>query len=984
MSLFKSGSTSATGSFHSHSANRVVQHVLPRKLAFGKHFRLLCIFGFAAGALAAAYGQADLGSVAVGTASTPQSVTVTAPAGGTVAKVRVMTVGIANLDFTDVNDTCASKTLVPNGNCTVTVGFKPTAAGLRTGAVVLLDGGNHTLGIAYLEGTGIGPLGVLIPGTMVDVAGSSSLTGYGDGGLATNATLRLPTSEVEDAAGNIYIADSDHNRIRKVTVTPGTLVGDITTISGGDAPGDSGDGGPAASATLNNPSGVAFDGAGNLYIADTGNNAIRKIDAFTGNISTIAGSPTGEAGFSGDGGSATQALLRSPENVTIDPAGNVYIADTLNQRIRMVDILTGNITTVVGDGNQAAPKNNVGPTATALNDPYDVAFDRQGNMYIADSGNNVIEEVSNGVFNVIVGTGVAGHDGDGGPALSARLHDPTGIAVDAVANIYIADTQNSGIRKVNSSDQTISRFAGTYTPGSSGNNGNALIATLYGPSGLYVDSSGNLLIADVFNNRVRGVIANLATIRIDTIPTRLSTVSLPQPETVEDIGTSNLNLTAITAETNAAIDAASTTCSPATILAVADDCNIGVEFAPTTVGDPLTGIVNVTGDTPNQPLVIQIIGDGTAQNTSTSTTLTSSPNPSLVLSSVTFTATVTGQDGAPTGTVTFTSDGKTIGTGTLNSTGTATLSTSALSIGTHTIIATYGGDSANSSSISASLSQVVQAIPTATVLVATLTANTPPQTQLIATVVATTGAVPTGSVQFMTGSTNLGTVQLTASGIATQTLNLAAGTYTVVATYSGDATHSPSSATLSVTITSGTSTPSSGFNLTTTPTSKTLATKQNATITVNLVSTNGFADTIELGCGGLPVAVTCTFASTSVNLAAGQTQKIPLTIDTGYPLSGGTQASNASHPHGDYFAAAIFMPLGGLFGFVLLRKRRRAGSIWTIVIFLCLTGSAFIATGCGGFTQKSAAPGTYTIQVIGAGQTTHATSVQNFTLTITQ
>lgn len=984
MSLFKkSGNTSLFESFNNPTKNRITKRDLPRKSTYRGHCRPLYVFGSAALVLGTAYGQADLGSVAVGTASTPQSVVVTSPVGGAVAKVQVMTVGVANLDFTDVNDTCASTTLVPDGNCSVTVGFKPAAAGLRTGAVVLLDKGNNTLGISYLEGTGIGPLGVLIPGTMVDVAGSSSLTGYGDGGAATNATLRLPTSEIEDASGNIYIADSDHNRIRKVTVTPGTLTGDISTIAGGNVPGDSGDGGPATSAILNNPSGVAFDGAGNLYIADTGNNAIRKIDAFTGNISTIAGSPTGDGGDSGDGGSATQALLNSPENVAIDPAGNVYIADTLNQRIRMVDISTGTITTVAGDGGQAAPKNNVSPTATPLNDPYDVAFDRQGNMYIADSGNNVIEEISNGVFNIIVGSGVAGHTGDGGPALQAKLHDPTGVAVDAVGNIYIADTQNSAVRKVNSSDQTISVFAGTYTPGSSGNNGSALVATLYGPSGLYMDSSGNLLIADVFNNRVRGVIANLATIRLDTTPTRVSTVSLPQPETVEDIGTSNLNITAITAETNAAVDPASTTCSPSTALIVADDCNIGVEFAPTTVGDPLTGTINVTGDTPNQPLVMQYVGDATAQNTSTTTTLTSSPNPSLVQNTVTFTATVTGQDGAPTGSVTFASDGATIGTGTLNSTGTATFSTSSLSIGTHSIIATYAGDSANSSSASPSLSQVVQAIPTATVLVATLTANTPPQTELVATVVATTGAVPTGSVQFTTGSTNLGTVPLTAAGRATLTLNLAAGTYSVVASYSGDATHSPSSAMITVTIGTGTST-SSGFDLTTTPTSLTLATKQNAPVTVILSSTNGFADTIELGCGGLPVAVTCTFADTTVNLAAGQTQKVQLTIDTGYPLSGGTQASNASSRRDRFYLAGIFLPLSGLFGFVFLRQRRRAGSIWTIMMILCLTASALIATGCGGFTQKSAAPGTYSIQVIGAGQTTHATSAQNFTLTITQ
>jgi hypothetical protein len=252
---------------------------------------------------------------------------------------------------------------------------------------------------------------------------------------------------------------------------------------------------------------------------------------------------------------------------------------------------------------------------------------------------------------------------------------------------------------------------------------------------------------------------------------------------------------------------------------------------------------------------------------------------------------------------------------------------------------------------------------------------------LVATVVATSGTVPTGTVQFQAGGTALGTVTLDATGTAKLTPTLAAGTYSVVATYSGDATHSPStSAAVSITVSSV----SSAFTLTTTPSSLTLATKQNSTITVNLSSVSNFSDTIGLGCGSLPTSVTCHFAKATVDLAGGGTQKVQLTIDTNYPLSGGTTASNASHTKGELYAASFFLPLTGVFGWILLRQRKRMGSLGSAVIFLFLTGAALMATGCGGFTQVSATPGTYVIQVTGVGENTKVTSSQDVTLTITR
>jgi len=412
-------------------------------------------------------------------------------------------------------------------------------------------------------------------------------------------------------------------------------------------------------------------------------------------------------------------------------------------------------------------------------------------------------------------------------------------------------------------------------------------------------------------------------------------------------------------------------------------CNIGAEFAPTAVGNPLTGNITIDAGTPNNPLIIQVIGNGTAQNTSTVTTLTSSQNPSLVGNPVTFTAVVAGQFGTPTGTVKFTSDNNDIGDITLDKTGTATLTISSLAIGQHTIVATYLGDTGNSTSISASLNQTVGAIPTVTVLVPTTTTSVPPQTILVATVVATSGPVPTGSVEFFSGATSLGSITLDPTGTAKLTVSLTAGTYSVIAKYSGDSTHSPSSsAAVSIVI----SPIASELKLTLSSDAVTLKTKQNKTITVTVASVSGFADTIGLGCGSLPAVVTCHFSTPTVNLSANGTQTAQLTIDTNDPLSGGTTADNQPPFRGETmpYSAELILPIAGLLGLAIMRRTKRLRSIWLGVVALFATGLAISAIGCGGFTKSSAVPGTYVIQVTGVGQSSGVTSTQNLTLTITK
>jgi hypothetical protein len=354
-----------------------------------------------------------------------------------------------------------------------------------------------------------------------------------------------------------------------------------------------------------------------------------------------------------------------------------------------------------------------------------------------------------------------------------------------------------------------------------------------------------------------------------------------------------------------------------------------------------------------------------------------------VYSPASFVAKVTGNGGIPTGSVAFSADGVSIGTASLDATGAATLSYATLPPGTHSIAASYAGDANDSPSTSPTINLLVATIPTATALGASTTDGTSPQVSLVATVVGSTGPTPTGTVTFSNGTTQIGSTALNSSGVATLYPNLATGTYTIVAVYSGDLLHNTSTsqpATVSGTPTS--------FNLTVNPPSVTMATTQNATVTVMLTSISGYADSnIGMGCASLPAAVTCHFASKDVSLAANASQTVQLTIDTNNPLSGGTSAMN-SHTgnRGAYLAglSILSLPLSVFFGWIFWRFRKRHGAVFTTVLLLLLSCAAMLVNGCSGFSQATAAPGTYVIQVTATGTNSDVTHYQNLTMTVTQ
>ena len=352
------------------------------------------------------------------------------------------------------------------------------------------------------------------------VAGNGTWGFSGDNGPATSAQLAEPEGIAVDSAGNLYIADEGNELVRKVSN------GEITTVAGGGVDDSVGDNGPATNAVLD-PEAVAVDSAGDFYIADYSGQRVRKVS--NGVITTIAG--TGTAGFSGDNGPAISAHLSGPTGIALDEAGNLYIADAGNLRVRKVT--NGTITTVAGGGG-AFPGDNGPATSALLNDPAKIstdsagnlyftdahgvrkvangiittiasdqpggfsadgiAADSAGNLYVADSDNSLIRRISNGIITTIAGNGTSSFSGDGGPATDAQLSNPTGITVDSAGNIFIADNYNCRIRKV--SNGVITTIAGVGTQGFSGDGGPAIDAQLSVPSRVAVDSAGNVYVVE--------------------------------------------------------------------------------------------------------------------------------------------------------------------------------------------------------------------------------------------------------------------------------------------------------------------------------------------------------------------------------------------------------------------------------------------------------------------------------------------------------
>ena len=336
-------------------------------------------------------------------------------------------------------------------------------------------------------------------GNISTVAGTGTAGFSGDNGPAISAQLDIPRRVAVDSFGNIYISDRNNNRIRKIDIA----TGNISTIAGTGTAAYSGDGGPATSAAISVPLGIAIDSSDNIYFVHKGNDVIRRIDASSGIISTVAGN--GTDGYSGDGGPATSAQLSNPYDVAIDSFGNIYITGD-SDLIRKVDHTTGYISTIAGTTSGYSGDGGLATSAQLYN-PDGIALDSLGNIYIADSNGNRIRKIdaSTGIITTIAGDGSAGYSGDGGPAASAVLNIPYDIELDTLDNIYFSDQNNHAIRRIDAQTGIITTFAGTGSSGFSGDGGSPELAQLYSPVGLAIDTYGNIYIADTNNHRIRKI-----------------------------------------------------------------------------------------------------------------------------------------------------------------------------------------------------------------------------------------------------------------------------------------------------------------------------------------------------------------------------------------------------------------------------------------------------------------------------------------------
>jgi sugar lactone lactonase YvrE len=480
--------------------------------------------------------------------------------------------------------------------CSVDVTFSPKYSGLRTAPLVMTDGAGTKSSVG-LEGVGLAPRAALTPGIITTVAGNGTAGFSGDGGPATEAMLRNPYYLAFDHEGNLYISDTGNSRVRKVDHN-----GIITTVAGnGEGGGFNGIGGPATSASFGSPYGLALDAAGNIYIA-------AQLLGFSGNCFPsvlkvdLNGIITEFANFA--------ALSCDLLGLGVDAAGNLYIPDPDYNRVSKYSDTQGT-SFVAGNGTIGFSGDGGPATQAQLDTPADVSVDTAGNFYIADMNNNRIRKVdTNGIITTIAGNGSRGLSGDGGPATQAELAVPSGVAVDAAGNVYIADSGNARIRRIDKTG-TIRTIAGTGNPQYSGDGGGATQAGI-DPVSIAIDSSGALYLPDYVNNRVRKVDVSQSAINFASHV--VGTTSPSQQVTVTNTGNQHVELTDLTLTGDfGQLTGTARDCTDTTFLGAGFSCALRITFAPTAVGS-LTGSATVTDNSlslPETKQTITLSGTGT-------------------------------------------------------------------------------------------------------------------------------------------------------------------------------------------------------------------------------------------------------------------------------------------------------------------------------------------------------------------------------------
>jgi sugar lactone lactonase YvrE len=916
---------------------------------------------------------------------TAQTVELHYPAGSAPAATNPLV--FANSDYSVATPTCTADADTTE-DCTFAVTFTPSVPGSDPATLTATDKLGNVVTIGF-TGTGTMPALAIDPGT-------ASALGSG---------FNQPQGIAKDGNGNLYIADTANNRVVRYSI----LNQAQTVIAGTGTAAYTGDGSAATAATLSGPKAVAVAADGTIYIADTGNNAVRQINAVTGIISTFAGGAATVCSLAtntfGDGCLGTQATFSSPSGLAIDANGLLYVADTGNNRIRTVPTNTFGVLTVVGGGTVCSSASDaVGDGCNVLQatlaGPTKLRFDIPGNLYIADTGNNRVRRANLTVVGQtivsVAGNGQAGGSGDGGAATSAQLNAPAGIALDGGGSLYITDTKNHAVRMVEEASGVISTIAGIN--GASGSGTLPAAATTIDldlPQGVELTGTGMLYVLDSGNSRALAI--NRDSVQFNFGKVNLTQSSPAQPFLITSTGTSaaalGSPLTTATGTTAEFTFVPSTTnaCSASEALAAGQQCSMTGQFTPAANGNvsatyTFAGGKDVNSPTPN----VTLLGGGAQLVSTTSATVVSTPssgNPQYGQSAaVTVTVTPASQGTATiSGSVTVQVDGikQPPVTVTANAAGNgiATVALPALNVGMHTITATYSGDAVYASDTAPAL--VITVVTSSTTTAVSVAPTAIIQFQSVtftATVTSLSTQTPTGTVSFFNGTSLLGTGTLNFKGVATFTsATLPVGTYQIIAQYGGDGNFAASTSTPALTFVVSPDPP----DFTLTPASSSVLIAQGGSVQAMLTITpsNTLNGNVTLSCSGLPVNSYCTFQPQVQSFTPATDQPVSVLVTLWTNIAPGTIPQTNVRLAGQRGWFALLAPFALLLVFRRKRVVRLAG-------LMCVLLAVSVAMGgCSSHALATAVTpgGTSTVSVQGTGPNgqSHTVSVA-FTVTTNQ
>lgn len=810
------------------------------------------------------------------------------------------------------------------------------------------NGASISLG---LRGIGLGPQAVVLPGIIQTILDQTNASG----GIAVTAPQRIAV----DPAGNLYVADPGSN---VVWAWPNRAGASAAILAGGGSltPAQA-DGGPATDAVLQQPTAVALDAAGNLYIAETHANLVRKVSLATGMISTVAG--TGTAGYSGDDNAATSAALNAPAGITANAVGDLFIADTGNNVIRRVYGLGGIIVTVAGTGVAGYTGDSGDATHAQLRHPQGVTLDSTGRLFVADTGNNVIRAVDpvTQSISTVVGNGTVGFSGDGGQAVQAQLHSPSDVAVDAAGDLYIADSGNARVRKLFTQNGALVTLVGSALLGDGGDGGPANGAALTSPAGVAVDSLGRVWVSDSGNDTVRSV--SSATPPLNFGLETVGGVTAGQTDSLSNIGNQSLAIGQYPAPPVPADFVLTSDPNECVVdnLAPGDECDISFAFHPSMAG-PLTENAWISDNSLNvvgTRQAVELTGNGIATSPKP-TTINVSMDPTTAAYGIPLevTAHVFDATGPVTiGTVAFAVDGSPVAVAPMSTSGAAKTHLPVIPAGSHVVTAIYSPAGNEPSSTGTTPFTVTQASSQVALATSATTLQTGVNIVATATVSSSTIGVPTGTVVFMSGSTQLGTAALNTNGqTVLTTQQLTPGSNVIAAYYPGDHNFRASiSSSVTVVVANAM------LRITAKPASLNISAGKTGRTTLLLTPMNAFSDTVNLACVGLVRGATCQFSPPSLVFSAQSTtlQSVTLVIDPHTLTVAGIRMPAKTIPM--LRLGLLLLALGAML-LPYLSRRRAAHFGWGRILLVLVCVGLGSVLGCANLAPPAAISDEVTVQ----------------------